>query len=457
MSRKTSQNGGGTLVLQRLAEKRLEAWRNNPQHRALLIDGARQVGKTYLVRQFAKSNYSVFLEINFIETPSAKTAFEGDLNPDTLIANLSIYSDKPFVPGKTLIFLDEIQECPRARTAIKFLVDDGRFDYIESGSLLGVSYKEVPSYPVGYEEHLTMYPLTLQEFYWANGIRQSVIDRVGAALANLTPVPQVVHQRQMALFPYYMVVGGMPAAVSTFVQTHDLAAVVNVQRDILSLYRQDIGKYADTGASRMHIKSIFDAIPAQLNKKNKRFILSDLSKTARMERYASDFMWLADAGVALACRNVSGPVYPLKLNEKHSLMKVFLCDVGLLSAVSAGSTAREILQGNIGVNWGSSLENFVAQELTAQGFELFYFDKAKIGEVDFLVQRGSGIVPIEAKSGKNFTVHAALDKLLTTEEWKLDSAFVLCNGNVEREKKKANIVDLPWYMTMFMKPEELQK
>ncbi|WEV46629.1 ATP-binding protein [Bifidobacterium sp. ESL0690] len=441
------------MKLQRLAEKRLKAWHNNPQHRALLIDGARQVGKTYLVRQFAKSNYDVFLEINFIETPSAKTVFEGDLNADTLIANLSIYSNKPFVPGKTLIFLDEIQECPRARTAIKFLVDDGRFDYIESGSLLGVSYKEVPSYPVGYEEHLTMYPLTLQEFYWANGIQQSVIDEVGGAFKELRPVVEVFHQRLMSLFSYYMVVGGMPAAVSAFVETNDLNAVGNVQRDILSLYRQDIAKYADTSVGRMHIKSIFDAVPSQLNKKNKRFVLADLSKTARMERYASDFMWLADAGVVLPCRNVSEPVYPLKLNEKHSLMKVFLCDVGLLSAASAGSTALEIMQGNVGVNWGSSLENFVAQELTAQGFDLFYFDKAKIGEVDFLMQRGSAIVPVEAKSGKDFAVHAALDKLLAVKEWKLDSGFVLCNSNVEHEKKNDVVIDLPWYMTMFMKPQ----
>lgn len=332
---------------------------------------------------------------------------------------------------------------------------DGRFDYIESGSLLGVSYKEVPSYPVGYEEHLTMYPLTLQEFYWANGIQQSVIDEAEGAFKESRPVAKVIHQRLMSLFPYYMVVGGMPAAVCAFVETNDVTAVINVQRDILSLYRQDIGKYADTSAGRMHIKSIFDAVPSQLNKKNKRFVLADLSKTARMERYASDFMWLADVGVVLPCRNVSEPIYPLKLNEKHSLMKVFLCDAGLLSAASAGSTAFEILQGNLGVNWGSSLENFVAQELTANGFDLFYFGKAKIGEVDFLMQRGGDIIPIEAKSGKDFTAHAALDKLLAGKEWKLDSGLVLCNSNVKREEKNESVIDLPWYMTMFMKPPEL--
>ncbi|MDF7664249.1 AAA family ATPase [Bifidobacterium sp. ESL0763] len=436
-------------MLQRLAQSRLEQWHDNPHHRALLIDGARQVGKTYLVRQFAKTHYDTFLEINFVSTPSAMSAFDGDLDADTIIANLSVYANKPLKPGHTLIFLDEIQECPRARTAIKFLVEDGRFDYIESGSMLGVSYKQVPSYPVGYEQQMTMYPLTLREFLWANGIQDSVIHGVKERYDNLSPVPVAIHNRLMKLFRYYMCVGGMPDAVQAFVDTHDLNAVRDIQTGILRLYRQDIAKYAD---NIMHVQSIFDQIPSQLDKKNKRFVLADISKSARMQRYASDFMWLADAGVALPCRNVTQPVTPLKINEQHNLMKVFLCDIGLLAASSMGAAQQKILTGDLSVNWGGFLENFIAQELTAHGFELYYYDKARIGEIDFLLQLDDGVLPLEAKSGKSYTTHAALNKLMAVEEWNLPKALVLCGDNtsVEHETEQKVIADIPWYMTMFI-------
>ncbi|WEV72755.1 AAA family ATPase [Bifidobacterium sp. ESL0790] len=436
-------------MLQRFVETQIEQWHSNPHHRALLIDGARQVGKTYLIRQFAKTHYDTVLEINFVSTPSAISAFDGDLDADTIIANLSVYANKPLKPGRTLIFLDEIQECPRARTAIKFLVEDGRFDYIESGSMLGVSYKQVPSYPVGYEQQITMYPLTLQEFLWANGIQESVIRSVRENYANLLATPSVIHDRFMKLFRYYMCVGGMPDAVETFVSTHDLRAVRDIQTGILKLYRQDIAKYA---GNVTHVQSIFDQIPSQLDKKNKRFFLSDIAKSARMQRYASDFMWLADAGVALPCRNVTQPVTPLKINEQHNLMKVFLCDVGLLAASSLGAAQQKILTGDLSVNWGSFLENFIAQELTAHGFDLYYYDKARIGEIDFLLQCDDGVLPIEAKSGKNYTTHAALDKLMSEKEWSLPKALVLCGGNtsVEYATERKVIADIPWYMTMFI-------
>lgn len=439
------------MTLRRTVWERLVEWKANPRRRALLVDGARQVGKTYLIRRFAAEYYDIVLEINFLETPSAIDAFAGDLDADTIITNLSIYSDRPFVPGRTLIFLDEIQECPRARTAIKFLVDDGRFDYIESGSMLGVSYKEVPSYPVGYEEKLTMYPLTLEEFLYANGIQKSIIDRTRACFTSKTPVPAPVHERLLTLFRRYMVVGGMPAVVSSFVETHDLRAVFNVQRGILDLYRQDIAKYA---ATKMHIRSIFDAIPSQLDKKNKRFVLADLSKNARMERYASDFMWLADAGVVIPCRNVTEPVSPLKINEHRSLMKVFMADVGLLSAFGMGDARRELLTGDAGINWGSFLENLIAQELLAHGLEPYYYDRARIGEVDFLVERDGQVIPIEAKSGKDYTRHAALNNLLAVKEWGLDQAIVLCADNVSVDDDEPAITYMPWYMTMFIeKPQ----
>lgn len=437
------------MALKRAALANLEQWKDDPNHRALLITGARQVGKTYLVREFARTHYEAFLEINFVRTPSAAAIFEDDLDANTVIANLTAFSGTALVPGKTLIFLDEIQECPRARTAIKFLVDDGRYDYIESGSLLGVRYKEVPSYPVGYETELRMYPLTLEEFFDANGVQPEVLEHARACCSGRTPVPSAMHERLLKLFRLYLVVGGMPAAVQEFVDSSDLARVLKIQTDILAQYRQDIARYASDKA-RVH--AIFDHIPAELDKKNKRFKLSDLAKSARMERYASDFMWLADAGVALPCYNVTEPKAPLAINARHSLLKVFLCDVGLLSAATGGAVQFEILQGNVNVNWGSMLENAIAQQLVAHKFDLYYYDKQKIGEVDFLLQDGTNIIPLEAKSGKDFRKHAALDNLISVKEWRLDSAYVLCTCNIEQAEE---VTYLPWYALISMERTNL--
>lgn len=437
------------MAIERNLDKQLETWKNRENHKALLIDGARQVGKTFAVRKFAQQHYEVFLEINFVESPGAKTIFEGDLDADTIIIGLTAYSGVPLIPGKTLIFFDEIQECPRARTAIKFLVDDGRFDYVESGSLLGVTYQHVDSLPIGYEEELHAYPLTFAEFAVAAGIQPNVLDEARRACKSGSPVPQAVHERLLRAFRIYMAVGGMPAAVQTFASTNDLAQVLDIQRSILKLYRQDVAKYAPNKA---HVNAIFDAIPSQLDKKNRRFKLTDLAKSARMERYGSDFMWLADAGVALPCYNVSAPTVPLQINKQHSLFKLFLCDCGLLSAASVGAVQFDLIQGDLSINQGSFLENVIAQELAAHGFDLFYFDKSKIGEVDFILQRGSSILPVEAKSGSDFQSHRALDKLMGVDEWGLHQAVVLCGSNV---MKKESITYLPWYAASFIEQEKL--
>lgn len=437
------------MALKRSIYSEFEAWKSDPNHRALLVTGARQVGKTFLVREFAREHYEVVLEINFVETPSAKAIFEGDLDADTLIANLTAFGGIELKPGATLVFLDEIQECPQARTAIKFLVDDGRFDYIESGSLLGVLYRDVPSLPVGYECVLRMFPLTLEEFFLANGVQPETLEIVRSCCNNGEPVPTVAHERLLRLFRLYLAVGGMPAPVREFVATKDLARVLQAQRDILMLYRQDIAKYAPNKA---HVHAIFDAMPAELDKKNKRFKLSDLAKTARMERYESDFMWLVDAGVALPCYNATAPQIPLEVNAQHNLFKLFLCDVGLLSAASVGAVQFNLVSGDVSINWGSFLENAIAQQLSAGGFNLFYYDKSKIGEVDFLLQKGRRVVPLEAKSGTDCRKHAALDNLMAVDEWSLEEALVLCRENVERSGATTY---LPWYAAAFLKQDAL--
>lgn len=437
------------MAIQRKLNDQLKSWKDNPFHKALLLDGARQVGKTFAVRQFAEECYEVFLEINFIETPQASSIFEGDLDAESLILGLTAFSGMSLKPGSTLIFFDEVQACPRARTAIKFLVDDGRFDYVESGSLLGVTYQHVDSLPVGYEEELRVWPLTFIEFAEAAGVQQPVLDNARAACLAGEPVLPAVHDRLMRLFRIYSAVGGMPAAVQEYLDSNDLARVLRVQESILALYRQDVAKYAPNKA---HVSSIFDAIPAELDKKNKRFKLSDLAKTARMERYASDFMWLADAGVGLPCYNVAAPQVPLKVNMQHNLFKLFLCDTGLLSAASVGAVQFDLIQGNISVNQGAFLENVIAQQLQANGFELYYYDKSKIGEIDFVLQRGHDVIALEAKSGKDFRTHKALDNLLAVDEWEINRAIVLCNSNVAVED---GIRYLPWYAMAFIEQESL--
>ena len=437
------------MAIERALMQKLESWKANPARRALLLDGARQVGKTFAVRAFAESHYDIFLEINFVETPGARAIFDGDLDAETIIMGLTAYSGTALVPGKTLVFFDEVQACPRARTAIKFLVDDGRFDYIESGSLLGVTCQHVESLPVGYEEEVRVFPLTFREFAEAAGIQRETIEHARQACQDGSLVPDVIHERLLRAFRIYMAVGGMPAAVQRFVDTSDLARVLEVQKGILALYRQDVAKYAPNKA---HVNAIFDALPAELDAKNKRFMLSDLSKAARMERYASDFMWLADAGVALPCYNVTSPAAPLQINMQHNLFKLFLCDTGLLSAASVGAVQFSLLQGDVSINQGALLENVIAQQLVASGFKLFYYDKSKIGGIDFLMQRGSRVVPLEAKSGGDYTRHKALDNLMAVGEWGLEEAIVLCGANVSRQ---GGVKYLPWYAVSFLEQETL--
>lgn len=439
-------------MLQRKAINRFLEWKKSDKKNALLVTGARQIGKTHAIRTFAKKNYKTFLEINFIDTPSAMKIFDSDLNVNTLITAITAFSQQELIPGKTLIFLDEIQECPRARTAIKFLVEDGRFDYIESGSLLGVNYKEVPSYPVGFEEVYQMYPLDFEEFCWANGIQNETISYLENCFQNKTPVNEAVHQKMIQLFRYYVIVGGMPAVVQSFVDTHDIAKSLHLQKDIIALYRQDISKYSKNDKER--IKDIFDRIPSELNSKNRRFSLADINTNARMNRYESSFMWLADAGVTLPCYNVKELTLPLEPNELRNLMKVFMNDTGLLCAMSIGNIQFEIIQGNLEVNMGSIIENIIAQELTANGFKLRYFDRKNFGEVDFLIQKNSELIALEIKSGKDYHRHAALQNVLNNEGWDITEGNVFCIGNIELNDK---ITYYPLYMIQFLKQNTMPK
>lgn len=438
-------------MLYRKAYDKMLAWKRQPHKKALCIVGARQIGKTTVVREFGKREYRNFAEINFATDRNAGKIFEGNLDANTLIQNLTAYLQKPLSPGETLILFDEVQECPSVRTAIKFLVEDGRFDYVESGSLLGQRYKEVLSYPVGFEEIYRMYPMDLEEYLIANGVQKSTFAYLEECFRQQRPVSDSVHDTMCRLFYTYIVVGGMPEAVRIYTETHDIGQVLQYQREILELYRLDIAKYA-TGNDRIKIRAIFDSIPSQLNEKNRRFILSSIDENARQVRYENSFLWLADAGVALPCYNVTEPKAPLQLNEKHNLFKLFLGDTGLLCAACMENIQLDILQGNLEINMGSILENMFAQQLKSNGFSLNYFDSKKIGELDFLVHQGMKILQIEVKSGNDYRKHPALNKISKTPNWRGNLSYVFCKGNIAKED---DVLYLPWYEIMFLKQDEI--
>ena len=425
---------------------RLIDWKNGQNKRALLVKGARQVGKTFIVREFGRAHYKNFIEINFERQPTAKSAFDGDLDARTVILNLSAMGLGPFEAGRTLIFFDEIQSCPRARTAIKFLVEDGRFDYIESGSLLGIGFRDVSSYPVGFEEQVTMYPLDFEEFLWAKGVTPEVVGALREAYVGVRPVDGFLHERMMNVYREYLVVGGMPAAVTAFIENDDFSRTLRVQNSILDSYRDDISKYADR---EKHLaKKMFDAIPEQLNRKNKRFILADLEKGAAARKYENASMWLTEAGGAMNCFNVAALEAPLRFNEKRNLYKLYMHDTGLLCAQGMRGIQGELLGGNIEVNEGGITENAVGAELAKKGIPLYYYDKKGRSELDFVFAEGGGLSVIEVKSGKNYKTHASLDRACGEATSKLNRCMVLSKYNIEAGAN--GVIYYPLYMAMFL-------
>lgn len=441
-------------MLKRKMMNRLIEWKNDQNkhaarsaaRRALLVKGARQVGKTFIIREFAKAHYKNYIEINFEKQPTLKKAFEGDLDARTIILNLSSMGLGPFEEGSTLIFFDEIQSCAPARTAIKFLVDDGRFDYIESGSLLGIGYKDVSSYPVGFEEQAAMYPLDFEEFLWAKGVPSDVIDRLREAYADVRAADVFLHDQIMKAYREYLITGGMPAAVTAFLENDDFAQTLRVQNSILDSYRDDISKYADK--EKILAKKMFDAIPEQLYRKNKRFILADLEKGAAAKKFENASMWLTEAGIALNCFNVTALEPPLRFNEKRNLYKLYMLDTGLLCAQGMSGLQSELLGGNIGVNEGGITENAVAAELAKKNIPLYYYDKKSRAEIDFVFMEKNGLSVIEVKSGKNYKTHAALDHACAQSREKLNRRIVLSKFNTETGAN--GVIYYPLYMTMFL-------
>lgn len=435
-------------MLKRKIYQTLLNWKKESKRKALCIIGARQIGKTTIVREFAKNEYKCLIELNFLLDPKACEIFSSSLDPRTLLMNITAYTQQELIPDETLILFGEIQECPEARTAIKFLVEYGKYDYIETGSMLGVKINAVRSYPVGFEQIISMYPLDFEEFCWANGIQPEIIDYLRSCYTQSKEVSSSIHDTMTTLFQRYIAVGGMPEAVNQFIHSPDMAAVFRVQKELIQLFQNDIRKYADP-SKRAAILEIFNAIPSQLNTPNKRFMSSKIFPTKKMARLEQEFSWITLAGLGLPSYNLEEPQEPLLLNEKRNLFRFFLFDTGLLCAMNTGNVHYEILQGRTNINEGSLLENCFATQLVANGFQLTYYNSKKIGEIDFVIQKESNPTLIEIKSGSNYTSHKALDNALAVKNWTFDQAIVFCKGNV---KKEQTVTCYPWYMIMFLKP-----
>ena len=411
---------------------------------ALLITGARQIGKTFSIREFGKS-FKSFIEINFVDNPEVADAFKGAKSSTDILLRLSAITTIPLIKGETLIFFDEVQKCPDIVTAIKFLVDEGSYRYILSGSLLGVELKDLRSEPVGYMGIKDMYPLDFEEFISCVGINERIITSLRNAWINRAPVDEFIHTKIMELFRLYLVVGGMPAVVSKYIESNNLQEVMTLQQDIVRLYKRDIAQYDPD--NKLYIEEIFNLIPPELNAKNKRFILKRLNENAKFDRYQNSFLWLKNAGVALSVYNVEEPKMPLLLARSRNLFKLFQNDVGLLAAQYAEGIQLRIIKGDKDINFGSIYENAVAQELVAHGLVPYYYNNKKRGELDFVIELEGKILPIEVKSGKDYDVHRALSNIMDCGEYDLPEAVVFNNNNMRVD---GNIIYAPIYMVMFL-------
>lgn len=422
----------------------------NKTEKALLVTGARQTGKSFSIRHFGERHFPHFVEINFINQPDAVNAMKGATSSQDILMRLSLLTDTPLVKGQTLVFFDEVQECPEIVTAIKFLVDEGSYRYILSGSLLGVELNDLRSEPVGYLDVKEMYPLDLEEFFDAMGVPEHVMEMLKVSFAKREAVDSFVHGKMMELFRVYLIVGGMPAAVQKYVDTHNLQEVMALQQSIIRLYKRDIAKYDRN--NKLYIEEIFDLIPPELNAKNKRFILKNLNENAKFSRYENSFLWLKDAGVALPTYNVEEPTVPLKLSRSRNLFKLFQSDVGLLACQYAEGIQLRIINDEKNINCGAIYENMVAQELYAHGFELYYFNSKRQGELDFVFEQDGHTVPIEVKSGKDYMRHNALTNVIENTAYDIPQAFVLCHDNLTTQGK---VCYLPIYMVTFFKKQSL--
>jgi len=438
-------------MLKRKMEQVLLDWKNTPDHKPLIVKGCRQCGKTYSVLDFARKNYEHVVYLNFFENPTFASVFSDSLEVDYITMMLSALMGREaiFEPGKTILVLDEIQECPDARTALKFFKTDGRYDVIGTGSLLGVQgygSKEPKSIPVGYETVIEMTPLDFEEFLWANDISEQIIDMLKVYLREERPVPDALHQRLRQLLLQYTVVGGMPDVVQTFVNTKRMDEVLQMQRDIVRSYEDDMVKYAER-KDKSVIRECFQSIPKQLSKENKKFQYSLVKKGASASKFAGSLQWIEDAGIISRCYNLSITELPLAGNADQDVFKVYMRDMGLFVAMLEDGTQFDILQGNLLGYKGAIFEGLIADIFTKMGRKLYYFHKESSLEVDFVIRYKGACTLVEVKAVTGNT-KSTKTILKHPEKYHVYHAIKLGDYNIGRSEQ---ILTLPLYMAFLLR------
>lgn len=432
-------------MINRKIQCKIKSFCESKKRNALLISGARQVGKTYIIRETLNSLNADFVEVNFIDNKDAKEIFSNLKKSSDFLLRLSTIINKKLTPGETIIFLDEIQEVKEIATYIKFLVDKTDFKYILSGSMLGIELSNIISQPIGYLDALTMYPLDFEEFILANGIPEDTVSYIKNCLKNISEVDEVINNRLLELFRLYTLIGGMPAVVDSYIHLNDINAISEIQNNIMNLYRLDIVKYVNK--EQIYIKEIFDNIPAELNNKNKRYNFIDINKNFKFEREKNNFLWLKDAGVAYPCYIASELKSPLILSKATNLFKLYFLDTGLLASTFDKELQKKIINNEASINYGSLYENAVAENLVAHGYNLFYYNNKKRGEIDFVLENAGKIDIAEIKSGKAYARHSAINNIVTDKVNGINRGFVFANCNT---KKDGSIYYLPIYLITFL-------
>jgi uncharacterized protein len=439
-------------MLYRKIAKRLEEYFDSKSSRMLLIEGARQIGKSYIIRCVGKQHFKNFIELNMEEDKLHDRLFaNARTTKDFYMAMSVVAGDKMGDQDSTLVFIDEIQAYDHLLTLVKFLMNEHRFTYIASGSLLGITLKNTQSIPLGSLSIERMYPLDFEEFLYANGVGLEVIEDMRQSFSRQETLPNALHEKMLDLFKKYILVGGLPKAVAQFVATHNVAKFRRIQKETHLLYGVDATKYEEENNKRLKIHRIYDMIPSTLENRKKRVVIKDIEDKTwkRADDYSDEFEYLVAAGIALEVKAISQPSYPLVENSGKNLLKLYLNDVGMLSGIYYKNNILAVMNDNRSVNLGAVYETVVAQELKAHGYDLYYYDNKRNGEVDFLIDDVNNLsnIPIEVKSGKDYTIHSALDKFLTIPEYNIQRAYVL--SNEQKVYTENGITYMPIYNIMF--------
>ena len=438
-------------MLNRKIQQTLNEYFNSNRDKILIIDGARQIGKSYIIRHAGRANFPNFIEVNMIDDRDGARVFADVKGTEDFYVRLSAVAGRRLgTKDNTLVFLDEIQAYPSMLTLLKFLCDEGRFTYIVSGSLLGVTMHKTLSIPGGRIQVEHMYPLDFEEFLWANGVGKEVIDSMRKMFKNKESFNDGLHRRMLELFKTYLLVGGLPQAVNAYLDSQNIYRVRKIHEEIFSLYKEDASQYSMQ--EKLQIRRIYDLIPSYMENRKKRLHFNDIEeKRGKAARdYADDIEYLISAGVALEVRAIANPTFPLVSSAKKNLLKLYLNDVGLLTYVLFKNNVTAIKDDQLSINLGSVYETVVATELMAHGHTLFYYDNKQKGEVDFLIDDYDNltVLPIEVKSGKDYSIHRALDRFIANPDYRVQSALVLSNEGESRTENATTY--LPIYFIMFL-------